>query len=156
MTDKPAASYSSMLRNLLAVIHRDGGHYIWQHGTEKAYEDGMQIVAAAPASSQVTPVAEPCPCCNGSGKVLVTSFQDSSKKIENTCHICKGKGTLYASPVAAGTTDGWTLEEVHTAISRALDEANVKNETLRGMCIVAGLETLPVCTYAPYYEDDLP
>ena len=52
MTDKPEASYSSMLRNLLAVIHRDGGHYIWQHGTEKAYEDGMQIVAAALVSSQ--------------------------------------------------------------------------------------------------------
>ena len=40
-------------------------------------------------------------------------------------------------------TEGFTLEDVHTAISRALDEANVKTEAYRGMCIIAGLDALP-------------
>lgn len=34
-----------MLRNLLARIHRDGGHYAAEHGLEKATEDADQIVA---------------------------------------------------------------------------------------------------------------
>ncbi len=29
--------------NLLAIIHRDGGHYIERHGLEKAIEDGKQL-----------------------------------------------------------------------------------------------------------------
>lgn len=33
------------LANLLARIHRDGGHYQQEHGTEKACEDAHQIVA---------------------------------------------------------------------------------------------------------------
>jgi len=30
--------------NVLAVIHRDGGHYITKHGHEKASEDAIKIV----------------------------------------------------------------------------------------------------------------
>ena len=30
---------ASMLRNLLALIHRDGGHYVEEHGLDKALED---------------------------------------------------------------------------------------------------------------------
>ncbi len=30
---------ASMLRNLLARIHRDGGHYVEEHGLDKALED---------------------------------------------------------------------------------------------------------------------
>lgn len=36
---------ASMLRNLLAVIHGDGGHYVMQHGIEKAAEDAEKLVA---------------------------------------------------------------------------------------------------------------
>lgn len=32
-----------MLQNLLAVIHRDGGHYTAQHGLSKSYEDAIQL-----------------------------------------------------------------------------------------------------------------
>ena len=32
------------LGNLLAVIHRDGGHYQSEHGTEKASKDAQEIV----------------------------------------------------------------------------------------------------------------
>lgn len=37
---------ASMLRNLLARIHGDGGHYVEQHGLEKALEDADILVAA--------------------------------------------------------------------------------------------------------------
>ena len=33
------------LLDLLAIIHRDGGHYVGTHGIDKAVEDAMQIVA---------------------------------------------------------------------------------------------------------------
>ena len=39
-----AARLSSQLGNLLAVIHRDGGHYESEHGTEKACADAMQRI----------------------------------------------------------------------------------------------------------------
>lgn len=38
------AALSSQLGNLLAVIHRDGGHYESEHGTEKAVTDAMQRI----------------------------------------------------------------------------------------------------------------
>lgn len=48
---------ASMLRNLLARIHRDGGHYVEQHGLDKALEDAdAQVVkwlgAEAPAQTE--------------------------------------------------------------------------------------------------------
>lgn len=38
------AALSSQLGNLLAVIHRDGGHYESEHGTEKACADAETAV----------------------------------------------------------------------------------------------------------------
>lgn len=36
---------ASMLRNLLARIHRDGGHYVEEHGLDKAVDDAeVQVV----------------------------------------------------------------------------------------------------------------
>ena len=37
---------ASMLRNLLARIHGDGGHYVERHGLEKALDDANGLVAA--------------------------------------------------------------------------------------------------------------
>lgn len=37
---------ASMLRDLLAVIHRDGGHYVEEHGLDKAIEDAKTKVLA--------------------------------------------------------------------------------------------------------------
>jgi len=31
------------LENLLCVIHRDGGHYIAEHGLQKAFDDALKI-----------------------------------------------------------------------------------------------------------------
>ncbi len=38
------ATMSDQLGNLLAVIHRDGGHYESEHGTERACADAMQRI----------------------------------------------------------------------------------------------------------------
>ena len=49
------------LRNLLAVIHRDGGHYFTDHGQEKAVKDGMEKVVntyAALEASTTTQAGE--------------------------------------------------------------------------------------------------
>ena len=35
-----------MLENLLARIHRDGGHYTAQHGMEKSFEDAEHVWAS--------------------------------------------------------------------------------------------------------------
>lgn len=37
---------ASMLRNLLAVIHGDGGHYVMTHGLDKAIEEAERLVGA--------------------------------------------------------------------------------------------------------------
>ncbi len=36
---------SDQLLNLLAVVHRDGGHYTEEHGVDKSVEDGMKIIS---------------------------------------------------------------------------------------------------------------
>lgn len=36
--------HRTMLYNLLAVIHRDGGQHIAQHGIKQAYEDALSLV----------------------------------------------------------------------------------------------------------------
>ena len=33
----------SKLEDLLCIIHRDGGHYITEHGLQKAFEDALEI-----------------------------------------------------------------------------------------------------------------
>ncbi len=47
MVDKPdddSVVADVALRNLLAVIHRDGGHYIAEHGLAKAVADAMTMI----------------------------------------------------------------------------------------------------------------
>ena len=39
-------THKELLLNLLATIHRDGGHYVDDHGVEKATEDAMKKVVA--------------------------------------------------------------------------------------------------------------
>uniref|UniRef100_A0A6M3K0Y8 Uncharacterized protein n=1 Tax=viral metagenome TaxID=1070528 RepID=A0A6M3K0Y8_9ZZZZ len=38
---------NQMLENLLAIIHRDGGHYTSEHGLEKSVKDAQKKVAEA-------------------------------------------------------------------------------------------------------------
>ena len=39
-----AKAQNQSFGNVLAVIHRDGGHYITKHGHEKASKDAIKIV----------------------------------------------------------------------------------------------------------------
>ena len=36
--------YEHLLNELLAIIHRDGGHYVQEHGIEKAVEGAIKII----------------------------------------------------------------------------------------------------------------
>jgi hypothetical protein len=40
-------NHEYLLGNLLAIIHRDGGHYLAEHGWEKAVEDAIEKVCYA-------------------------------------------------------------------------------------------------------------
>jgi len=37
-------NHKRLLLDLLAVIHRDGGHYVAEHGIDQATEDATEIV----------------------------------------------------------------------------------------------------------------
>jgi hypothetical protein len=43
-TDPEEEEMERHLRNLLAVVHRDGGHYTSEHGIEKSVKDAMELV----------------------------------------------------------------------------------------------------------------
>ncbi|CAB4156131.1 Protein of unknown function DUF2158 [uncultured Caudovirales phage] len=72
----------SMLLNLLAVIHRDGGHYQAEHGTRKAVEDACKewqrlisivektgLTEPKQSLSQLRPIAEAGPVPEGCVRV---------------------------------------------------------------------------------------
>ena len=46
--------YKHILQNLLAIIHRDGGHYTEEHGLEKSVEDAIKVVAKERIDSEKT------------------------------------------------------------------------------------------------------
>ena len=41
---KQLEKQSDSLSNLLAVLHRDGGHYEYKHGTKKSIDDAMKLL----------------------------------------------------------------------------------------------------------------
>jgi hypothetical protein len=45
LADRIAPTETNHLGNLLAVTHRDGGHYQSDHGTDKAVEDALRIIS---------------------------------------------------------------------------------------------------------------
>lgn len=46
-------NYKAHLLNLLARIHRDGGHYTMKHGLEKSVADADKIVAKLNSDADV-------------------------------------------------------------------------------------------------------
>jgi len=65
----PAASHpeaEKWLGELLAIIHRDGGHYQAQHGDEKAVNDAHVILARMFSQSEAEPPA-PAPVVPAAG-----------------------------------------------------------------------------------------
>lgn len=55
-----AVQYYNLLAGLLAVIHRDGGHYCAQHGIAKATADAITIVHQLRADEE----SKKIPGCN--------------------------------------------------------------------------------------------
>jgi hypothetical protein len=43
---KSQGVYKHLLENLLAIIHRDGGHYTHKHGLEKAVKDAKEEIVS--------------------------------------------------------------------------------------------------------------
>jgi hypothetical protein len=86
--------------------------------------------------------------CDGCGAQIGETRIDTMSKprreaIDEAHREAVEAWNMRAPQPEAVETDGWTLEEVHGAISKALDEAGIRNEVLRGQCIIAGLESLP-------------
>lgn len=48
----------------------------------------LRVVAALRTQGAPVEIRSNCPNCHSTGKVMVTSFVDSTKKIPNSCHVC--------------------------------------------------------------------
>ena len=84
---------------LLTVIHRDGGHYIAEHGIKKAVEDAINIVVAHNLNPvTVAEVREEmdkvCDACGGSGKMPALDQNGKECKLFTPaiCKKCFGTG----------------------------------------------------------------
>jgi hypothetical protein len=44
ITRRESKIYKHLLQNLLAIVHRDGGHYTQRHRIEKSVEDAIEVV----------------------------------------------------------------------------------------------------------------
>lgn len=93
--------------NLLAVIHRDGGHYLSQHGWQKACEDGETVVLKLRAE-------------NGELKergVTRDELYDIEGKVDYECSVAgpiavflHSKGLLIGSPEEEGVAEDSNYE----------------------------------------------
>lgn len=102
-----------MLRNLLARIHGDGGHYVAQHGLEKAMEDADQLCAKWRA--QQAEAQEPVATINISdddfGIGLTDDYAFGVKRLPN------GKHLLFTRPQPAQRPP-LTIAEVEQILAR--------------------------------------
>jgi hypothetical protein len=81
-----------LLQNLLAVIHRDGGHYVGEHGIEKAAEAAEKIVVSMRASRNET----------------LQEALDACEQFDRTVEVRKCRDKIRALQVAAPAVAGWT------------------------------------------------
>ena len=91
-----AQSTDQRLLNLLCRIHRDGGHYIAEHGLDKAVEDADIRVAEQNAALDAQAKQEPVAWwCEG--------YFDDEKEAQNYCdtkaQIAESITPLFAAPV---------------------------------------------------------
>lgn len=88
--------YKQMLCDLLAIIHRDGGHYITEHGLDKAWKDAMQL-----SSDRI-------------------QAQESHKGTEGTCDCIFNDGACELHE-DKGTGEGETLDNGNTLMGEFVD-----------------------------------
>jgi hypothetical protein len=79
---------ASMLHDLLAVIHRDGGHYVAEHGLEKALADAHTLVLERRSEE---PPAEPAAPVQAGVELL------SASAIHGIWKDCKANGLDYVA-----------------------------------------------------------
>lgn len=61
-----------------------------------------------------------CPLCFGTRKVLVTSFQNSSGQIEQSCKACKGSGYLPEDKDATIARQAARIRELEAQLNAVL------------------------------------
>lgn len=101
MDDKDPSAATS-LENLLAVIHRDGGHYTETHGLKKSVADAMTIVANCNVfRDQMKKLTKVCHECGGTKRIVpIVGTWPAVRDIE--CPTCNGTGRL---PVEVGDVE---------------------------------------------------
>jgi len=86
--------YQDLLQNLLAYIHRDGGHYTYKHGIKKSVEDAIAIIANFNANI-VEDGDLVCPRCT-----LNIGQQSVEKSYKRRCPKC-GHGWQSWMPITS-------------------------------------------------------
>jgi len=62
--------------------------FAWHHGWSLSQQPSLSPV-------EVGELKPPCALCDGSGKVMRSSFRHSGSKIEASCRMCNGRGYVY-------------------------------------------------------------
>ena len=75
----------SEVRNLLALIHRDGGHYTADHGIDKSLEDACQIVSNSIPRASVQPLVN-----------ALVALHEASAKVPSEAHTLARDALDYA------------------------------------------------------------
>jgi len=102
-------AWEQELANILCRIHRDGGHYVAEHGWRKAIDDAdlkvAQLNAAFDTTTPAAPVQEP----------LTDSFV---QLVPDKCDRIVWRGSYHHLPPAAQRQwVGLTDEEIETQVS---------------------------------------
>jgi chromosome segregation ATPase len=112
------------LRNLLAVIHRDGGHYAAAHGDTKAAKDAEQIVVNLRAA--LAEVRGELEQCRAQVKALVKTLARAEQRWQEArAALAELRQALTAVVERAEKTTGaWhphgpTIERCRQALARA-------------------------------------
>lgn len=115
------------LSNLLTRIHRDGGHYEAEHGTDKAREDAGRIIAELYASTPANPA----------------QVTDADSDLLSQCYIA-----MRDAMSVIDVNEGPGLK--HSKILNALADARVKIERRTERQPVAAISVAAKELYGPF------
>lgn len=118
---------ATMLRHLLAVIHRDGGHYVEAHGLDKALADAETKILGWIKTPPEGPHEDVMMACDSVDRLqaLLTSIQESGDavpgvqpKFKRGDLVKKISGSNWEGRVVgeystALTLEGYAVESVH-------------------------------------------
>lgn len=108
----------SVANNLLAVIHRDGGHYLHAHGEQKTIDDAHKIIADERAE-----LAEVKAQRNSAVRLL--HHYDEWRAEGTVCPHCAAAVTDFlAAPAASAIVRRWKALEAEHAAAVAISHAS--------------------------------